>query len=217
MSGMLPKGAIISISSSFGTSKAMSAISNAVNAVATLEASHGVVANDVVLVQSGWALLDSRVAQASAVSTNDVTLGGIDTSDASRYPAGSGIGSVKEVLTWVQISEITDPSSSGGEPQFSSYTLLDDGQERQLQKGKSAKSMKLSMLDNPKAAYYPVLMAADDDQQYRVLRLRLPNGATLYYPVTVSFDTTPSLDTSKPMTVSATFSIMAKETRYNPA
>jgi hypothetical protein len=215
--GVIPKGTVFSLSTAFGTAAVMSAISNANPAVASLAAGHNVAANDIVLVASAWPLADGRVFKAGTISTNDVPLVGLNSLDTASYPAGAGLGSVKEVSSWLSFSGLNEVSSSGGEPQFVTYTLIDDGMERQIQKGKSAKSIKLTLLDNPTAAWNDTLISADEDGAVRVLRAQLKNGTVLYYPVTVAFDTTPSMDISKVMTVSATFSIMAKETRYNPS
>ncbi len=61
MSVQLPNGSIVSIASTYGTLKTMSAISNAAEAVATLEASHDVVENDILEITSGWSKLSGRI------------------------------------------------------------------------------------------------------------------------------------------------------------
>src|SRR5574337_289572 len=74
----LPNGLQMAIAAAFGTSFTVSAISNATEAVATLSASHGVAANDIIVLSSGWNGADKKVQRAKTVSTNDVTLDGGD-------------------------------------------------------------------------------------------------------------------------------------------
>lgn len=149
MSVQTGAGSILSIASAFGLVKAMSAISNAAEAVATLEASHGVIVGDYLLISSGWGELDGRTVRVSAVSTNDVTLEDIDTSDTSRYPPGSGIGSVREISTWTEIAQIKADSfsTSGGDQQFADASPLSGTVDRQLPTTKSAYSITFSVMD----------------------------------------------------------------------
>lgn len=121
-------GLVVAVAATFQTTKSMSAITNAASAVATLEASHGVVVSDIVqIVTSGWPRAVGRVFRASNVATNDVTLEGFDTQSTTDYPAGTGAGTVREVATWTNIGQILGDSfqSSGGEQQYSSYQYLD--------------------------------------------------------------------------------------------
>jgi len=149
MSVQTGAGSILSIASELGGVKAMSAISNAAEAVATLEASHGVSVGEYILISSGWGELDGRTVRVKAVATNDVTLEGVDTSDTSRYPTGSGIGSVREISTWTEIAQIKADSfsTSGGDQQFTDASPLSGTVDRQLPTTKSAYSVTFEVMD----------------------------------------------------------------------
>jgi hypothetical protein len=149
MSVQTGAGSILSIASAFGLVKAMSAISNAAEAVATLEASHGVAPGDYIVISSGWGELDGRTVRVSAVSTNDVTLEDIDTSDTSRYPPGSGAGTVREITTWTEIAQIKADSfsTSGGDQQFTDASPLSASVDRQLPTTKSAYNVTFEVMD----------------------------------------------------------------------
>ncbi len=111
MSVKLPNGAVVAIASGYGASKAMSVLTNANPGVATLAAAHGVVQGDFIEVTSGWSRLDQKIVRAGTVATNDVQLEGIDSTLTSIYPAGAGIGSVREITGWTQLSQILSSSS----------------------------------------------------------------------------------------------------------
>lgn len=126
MSAQTGAGSVISIGKTYGTSKNMTAITNASPAVATLEASHGVAVNDVIEITSGWGSLTGRVVRVSAVATNDVTLEGVDTTDTVRFPTGGGTGTVREVTAWDEVGLVKSDSlsPSGGEMNYVDATPL---------------------------------------------------------------------------------------------
>src|SRR5687767_1355365 len=133
MSITLAIGTTASIASTYGASKSMSAVTNANPAVATLEAAHGVVVGDIIHILSGWELLNNRVVRVSAVSTNDVTLEDVNTSDTDLYPVGSSAGSVREVTAWTEITQITrNFSVSGGETNYADTSTLKNRQDQRV-------------------------------------------------------------------------------------
>jgi hypothetical protein len=214
MAVQIPNGAIWSIASTMGAQKTMSAITNATQGVATLEASHGVIANDILVVTSGWSKLNGRVVRAESVSTNDVTLDDINTSSTTNFPAGSGTGSVKEVTAWTQITQVLEASSSGGDQQFATYSFLEDNTERQIPTVRSPISIALTVADDPSLAHYTVLAAADDDRLPRALRLQLPGGSIIYYNAYITMNKTPTTNKNEVMGLQVTFSLVAEPTRY---
>lgn len=214
MSASLPNGSIVSISSVKGPTKLMSAITNAVQAVGTLEAAHAVVAGDVVLMTSGWEALNGRVIRALSVATNDVTWELLDTSSTSVYPAGQGTGSIVEVSTFLQIPQIIQSSKSGGDQQFVQFQFLSSRRQGQLPTVKSPQALQFKIADDPTLSIYTTLKAADLDGLVRAVLILLPSGAKIYAPAVVSFNDTPSLDTNQVMGVDVTLSFQADITRY---
>ena len=83
MSSMFPNGTIFSVSTGFETAVAVSEISNAMPAVATL-ASGTVAAGAIALINSNWAGIDGRVARASGSTAGEVTLCLLYTSPSPR-------------------------------------------------------------------------------------------------------------------------------------
>lgn len=133
MAVTLAVGTTVAIASTYGSSVAMSAITNATQAVATLAAAHGVVVGDFLEVTSGWSLLDGRIVRVSAVSTNDVTFETINTVSTTNYPAGSGTGSIRRITAWTQITQLTSEMQiAGGDQQYADVTTLQDRTQRQI-------------------------------------------------------------------------------------
>lgn len=210
----LPNGALVAIASGYGASKVMSAISNANPAVATLEASHGVIVGDILEVTSGWSRLTDKIVRASVVAVNDVSLEGINSLLTSIYPAGGGAGSVREITGFTQLSQILNSSSSGGEQQFLEYQLLEADAARRIPTFKSPAGLSFQVADDPTLAGYILADAANDDRLQRAVRITLPSGAILLYNAFVSLNKTPSLTVNEIMAVEITLSLLNEPVRY---
>jgi hypothetical protein len=181
MSFILAPGTAVAIASGYGSAKSMTALTNAANAVATLEASHGVAVGNILELTSGWPKADKRVMRASAVSTNDVTIEGLDTSSTTQYPPGSGVGSVRRITAWTSLSQIAqDISSSGGQQQFASIRLLSQEDEIALPTTRTPVTLTLPAYYDPALAYLTIVRAARDSKTPTAVRMVFPNGAVLY-------------------------------------
>lgn len=164
---------------------------------------------------SGWPRLSGRIARADAVSGNDVTLEDIDTSNSTRYPAGTGTGNVREVTTWTQIAQVLEFATSGGEQQFLTYEFLEEDVQRQIPTVKTPVGATLSIADDTDLPHYAVLAAADEDRQPRAIRIVLPSGDTIFYNAYVTLNKTPILTKNELMALQVTLSLVSEPTRYN--
>ncbi len=213
MAVSLPNGSQIFIASGYATSKNMTAITNAVAAVSTLEASHGVAVGDYVEVTSGWSRLTGKILKAGAVSTNDVTWLGLDTTSTSAYPTGQGVGSVREISGWTQLLQILSTSSNGGEQQFTEYQLLESDSQRRIPTTKSAAGLTISVADDQTLAGFILASAANDDRLPRAVKIVLPSGKEILYNAYISLNKTPSLTVNEIMACELTLSFVAEPHR----
>lgn len=215
MSGViLPDGTTFDIVASYGAAKTMSALSNANPGVATLASSHAVATGDIIEVTSGWPRLNGRVVKAGTVSVNSVPLLGIDTSSTSVYPAGSGTGTVREILTWQRLQWVYNPQTQGGDQGFVTHSPLESFDDYQLPSTRSPQSLTFDLGDDPTLPHFALLDAADSDRSPRALRANLPNGGIIYYNGILTINQTPTLSKGQVMTRKVTFSLQAPSTRY---
>lgn len=214
MSVALPNGATVAIGSTYGSAKALTAFSNANPGVATLAASHGIIVSDIFEITSGWSRANGNVYRASAVSTNDVTVEGLDTSSTSLFAAGSGTGTIREVTAWTQITQVLEVSTTGGEQQFVTYSFLEDDAEHQIPTVKSPISFKFKIGDDASLAHYSVLASADADRLQRAMRIVLPSGSPIYFSAYVTLQKTPTLTKNEVMGLEVTLSLINQVTRY---
>lgn len=213
MSVSLPNGSIISIASAYGTAVPVSAVSNANSAVATATG-HVLTDASILEVTSGWSQLDQRILRLNNPLTNTFEFEGFDSSNTSKFPAGGGIGSVRAISSWVQVTQILESTSQGGEQQYTQFGFLEDSKERQLPTVKTAESLNLQIGDDQSLPWYALMIAADEDRLPRAIRVTLPSGAVLYYNAYVSINKTPTLTRNEIMKLSASLSFVADPTRY---
>lgn len=213
MSVKLPNGGSFAIASAYGSAITVTGITNANPAVATATA-HGLSNGDVIEVTSGWSKLNNRVVRVANVTANTFELEGIDTSSTTAYPAGTGIGSVREVTAFAQLSQVLNTSTSGGEQQFTSYQFLESDQESQIPTNKSAMTLTLTLADDPTLPGYIEAAKANEDRLQRAVRFALSGGGFIFYNGFVTVNETPSTTVNEVMSVQMTISLQGRVTRY---
>lgn len=192
----------------------MSALTNATSAVATLEASHGVIVNDILEVTSGWEDLNDRIVRASVVDTNDVTLEGVNTVSTTTYPAGSGTGTVREITAWTNVTQILDTQGNVGQQQYYEYQFLNAKRQGRIPTVRAASSIELQLADDTSQPWYAVVKAASDARDPVAMRVTLPNGNLLYYNGYWSLSDVPTMTVNQAMALQCSFSMCADLTRY---
>lgn len=213
MAVKLPNGATFEHGATYAAPLAVSAVSNASEAICTVTGATLVV-GDILLVVSGWTALNNRVVRVKAATATAITLENIDTTDTTVYPAGSGAGSLKKVLTWVQIPQVTDFASAGGDQNYTDVNFLEAQQGFQIPTDKSAASMTITVADDPALPYVPIVTAADAAKTVQATRMNLPGTDKIYYGVYTSFSKQPTIARNSVMTKTVSLAQQAEPTRY---
>ena len=214
MAFTLSTGTAVAVAKTYGTSVAMSAITNATEAVATLAAAHGVVAGDYLELTSGWGRLNGRIVRAKTVSTNDVTLEAINTTNTTLYPAGGGTGSIRRITAWDDIAQIKELSLSGGDQQFADITTLADTVSKQIPTIRNAQALSIQAYDDPSLAYYATVVAYADTSSQAAVRLAFPNGSKIVANGYWSVKKVPEVARNEALVTTLDMSIVSEPTRY---
>ena len=214
----LATGSIFAIAKTYGTSVNMTAVTNSATAtteaVATLAAGHAVVVGDYLEMTSGWGRLDKRVVRAKVVATNDITLEGVITYDTAKFPAGTGIGSIRRITAWSNLSQVKDVSSGGGDQQYADITCIDDVVERKIPTIRSAVTTDLTVFDDPTLSWYADVTTASDSATPYGLRIITPNGARLVSNAYWSLMKTPQIAKNEGLGTKISLSFAADPIRY---
>ncbi|MCF1487586.1 MULTISPECIES: phage tail protein [Pseudomonas] len=210
----LPNGSVLEIASTLGTAVPFTALTNAKPPVASA-VGHSIDADDILLISSGWALINDRTAKAANVTTDAFSLAGLDTTNTDRYTAGAGVGSVVPVSGWTQISKVTGFTVSGGEQQFLTVGYLENDDDLQFPTNRNPISVSVTVEDQPTALYVPVVEGYDDSKELTVIRLKLPGGGQILMPGYVSITSTPTMERNQLMTRTISVGLSGRPTRYS--
>lgn len=183
-----PSGTLLAIAATFGAPKTVSGISNAAEAVVSCTA-HGFSVGDIVQLYSGWGRLNRRAVRVKSVTTDNFVAELIDTTSTDFFPSGTGNGKVRKVLTWQQISNYKDISSSGGEPKNITFKWNDSDVEESLNDGFTAITESWNIdAENIGQADYELLRTYTDVQSDTILRKTLKTGSKIYTPGRVALN-----------------------------
>ncbi len=211
----VPTGTIFSLATVFAAAKAVSAISNAVEASVSCTA-HGYQVGDIVQLYSGWGRLNRRAAKVKSVTTDAFVAEGINTTNQEFYPLGSGGGTVRKITTFQQINKILNPSNSGGEAKNITVKFLESDVEENINDGFTAITETFDIdADEFGQASYAALVNLSEVQTDTVLKKTLKSGSTIYTPCRVAFNENVKLADGSIMTNTVSINGNGRLTRYS--
>lgn len=211
----LPNGATVFVGSKLAAAVPVSAVSNAKGAVFTVPASSTLVAGDIVLIGSGWNLIDGLVAKISAVKDNTVTISTLNTSDVRFFPEGAGAGSLAKVTEWTQIPQITEVGASGGDQQYLQIQFLEDDRQRNLATYKAAKTQTYTFAHDSTLPVYDILITGDRSGDVMPMYMYVPKAKeTRYWSGIPSFDPQPTTAVNQVETVQLSVAIQSRDVTF---
>ncbi len=211
----LSTGASISVAKTYGASITVSAATNASQTVLTTASAHSYSVGDYVELVSGWDLLDKRVVRCTTGTTGStVVLESVDTTSTSLYPAGSGIGSIRKISAWSQLSQVKTISGAGGSQNYADVTSLSNSTQKQVPTTRSAVTMDLTVFDDPTLAWYSDVTVADQSRSPYGILMSFPNGSRLLGNAYWSMQKIPGINSNEALTTQISLSYAAEPIRY---
>jgi hypothetical protein len=210
----VPTGSTFYIASAIAAAKTVSAVTNASEAVVTSTA-HGFSASDIVVMYSGWGRLNRRAFRIKSVLTDSFVLEGMDTTNTTFFPSGTGVGTVSKITTFTQITTVMSPSSSGGDPKTVTYKFVESDTEYSINDGFAATSYSMDLdADSIGSAGYTALKSLTDVQTDTVLKIVTRSGSILLVPCTVALNEAVSFQDGQINRVKASFNGNNRAVRY---
>jgi len=210
----VPTGSTFFIASTFAASKTTTIVTNASEAVVT-SAGHGYSNGDIVEMTSGWGRLNRRNFRIKSVATDTFVLEGADTSSTTFYPAGTGVGSVRKISTFTQITSVMNPQSTGGDPKNVVYKFIESDVEYSINDGFTATSYTLELdADSIGSAGYTALKTLTEVQTDTSLKIVTRNGALIFQPCTVALNEAIRMQDGQINRVNVSFNGNNRLTRY---
>lgn len=210
----VPTGTLFSVATTFGSNITVTAVTNANPAVCTATA-HGLSNGDIIEFTSGWGRANKRVFRVSGTATNTFNLEGFDTSSTSFFPAGTGIGTVREVTAWTQLSKVMNPATQGGDPKTVTYKFVESDVEYSINDGFTAVSYTLEFDDDDTTSGYTAMRTLTDAQTDTVMKMLMRSGAVVYLPCTLAMNDVPRLQDGQINRINAQFAGNNRHTRYS--
>jgi hypothetical protein len=209
----LPNGSKFYLGATFGSPIPITAITNAAQAVASATA-HGLAAKAEFILKTNWEDANDRVFRVANPTTNAFEIEGLDTTSTALFEAGGGVGTIIPILSWVEIQQVLNPTTSGGDPKFATVEPLARKNAIQLPAGFNPMSLTIPIGDDPTLLGYKALKAASDNQDLRPLRSRKPNGSVNYFYGYPYLNEVSTMAKDQVDTVTAGMTIQGKPTRY---
>ena len=213
----LPTGAKIAVATVLSAAKAITGISNAVEAVVTAPA-HGCNPTDIIIISSGWGGLHGRVFRVKTAPTADtLVLEGksANTTSVKMFSPGGGAGSFVKATTWVDIVQILGQNTSGGDAKKATYRYLDSENELELNDGFTPTSRSLEIdadaIETPGYIALQDLTALGSDT---IQRVTTRNGGLSYLACTVALNEEVNMTAGQVNRVKVDFSGKGRSTRY---
>ena len=212
MAVSLPNGVTLAIATAYAANLTVTAATNAAESVLTV--TNTLANGDYVEFISGWSRANNRVFRVKSVSGTNVTLEGFDTTLTTQFPSGSGTGTIRKINTWTQISQISGLTSSGGEPQYTTFSFLESDYDSQIPTTTSAQTLALEIADDPTLPGYIALRNVAQTRAQTALRATLPQGGFILYNGLWALDESPTLTKGNLMTVKAGCALQGRPVRY---
>lgn len=212
MAVSLPNGIVFALATAYAASLTVTAASNATEAVLTV--TNTLVAGDLFEFTSGWSKASNRVFRAKAPTGTTVVVEGLDTTLTTLYPAGTGTGSIRKINSWTQITQMISATSSGGDPQYTTFSFMEQDFDTQIPTTTSAQSLALEIGDDPTLPGYLALRAVAATRLTTAFRGTLPSGSLILYNGIFALDETPTMSKGNVMTVKAGVALQGRPVRY---
>lgn len=213
MAYYFPEGSKFYFSKTFAAAKSITALTNASPAVATSVA-HGFVDGDELLLTSGWEDATDSVFKADQLTADTFGLLGLNAVNTNFFPAGSGVGEVKKVGTWVEIPQVLTIGTQGGDARFTTISPLAKRNDINVPTGFNAMSINVTMGHDPANANYQQMVDISRTLDKVAFKMVLSGGAVAYGYGYMSVSESPQLNRNQANQVSAAITLLGRFISY---
>lgn len=213
MSYFFPEGSAQQFSSTFAAAKTITAVTNANPAVAT-SAAHGYATNDEILLTSGWEDATDSVYKVEVIDANSFKLLGLDASNTSFFPSGSGTGSAQKVSAWTAIPQVLTISASGGDARFTEVAPLAKRNAIKIPTGFNAVSVTMSLAHDATNVNYQAMVGISRTLTKVAFKQVISGGAVTYGYGYMNVSEFPKLNNNQVNTVDAAMTVLGRSVSY---
>lgn len=214
MAYSLPEGSSQQFSNTLAAAKTITAITNANPAVATCTA-HGYTTGDEIVLSSGWEDATDSVYKIESVDSNSFRILGLDSTNTSFFPAGSGGGSAQKLSAWTAIPQVLTISASGGDARFTDVNPLAKRNGIRIPTGFNATSVTLSLGFDATNASYKSMVGISRSLSKVAFKQVLSGGSVQYGYGYLTVSEFPKLNNNQVNTVDAALTFLGRTMSYD--
>ena len=214
MAYSLPEGSSQQFSNTLAAAKTITAITNANPAVATCTA-HGYTTGDEIKLSSGWEDANDSVYKIESVDANSFKILGLDSTNTSFFPAGSGGGSAQKLSAWTAIPQVLTISASGGDARFTDVNPLAKRNGIRIPTGFNATSVTLSLGFDATTPAYKTMVGISRSLSKVAFKQVLSGGSVQYGWGYLNVSEFPKLNNNQVNTVDAALTFLGRTMSYD--
>lgn len=214
MAYSLPEGSSQQFSNTLAAAKTITAITNANPAVATCTA-HGYTTGDEIMLSSGWEDATDSVYKIESVDANSFKILGLDSTNTSFFPAGSGGGSAQKLSAWTAIPQVLTISASGGDARFTDVNPLAKRNGIRIPTGFNATSVTLSLGFDATTPTYKTMVGISRSLSKVAFKQVLSGGSVQYGYGYLTVSEFPKLNNNQVNTVDAALTFLGRTMSYD--
>lgn len=214
MAYSLPEGSSQQFSNTLAAAKTITAITNANPAVATCTA-HGYTTGDEIMLSSGWEDATDSVYKIESVDANSFRILGLDSTNTSFFPAGSGGGSAQKLSAWTAIPQVLTISASGGDARFTDVNPLAKRNGIRIPTGFNATSVTLSLGFDATTPAYKTMVGISRSLSKVAFKQVLSGGSVQYGWGYLTVSEFPKLNNNQVNTVDAALTFLGRTMSYD--
>ncbi|CAB4163326.1 Phage tail tube protein 3 [uncultured Caudovirales phage] len=213
MAYFFPEGSSQQFANTFAAAKNITALTNANPAVATSVA-HGYTTGDEILLTSGWEDATQSVYKITVLTADTFSILGLDTTNTSFYPAGTGTGTAQKISGWTAIPQVLSISASGGDARFTDVSPLNKRNSIKIPTGFNATAITLSLAHDAANANYITMLGISRNLSTVAFKQVISGGAVTYGYGYMSVSEMPKLNNNQVNTVDCAVTILGRSISY---
>jgi hypothetical protein len=208
-------GVQFAVAQTYGTPSNVTAASTAANCVVTVADGTTFVVGDIVEFTSGWEAANNRLFRISAKSTNDLTLEGLNTTNTTRFPSGGGVGSLREITAWSNITQVRNVTPQASTNEFEDISTVSNANIIEVPVAQRLGGVTLELLDDPLLSFVAIVENAADTIALTGVRIVFPDASRILANGYLTYSKVPSIPTRGALTNSIEVKYASVPTRYN--
>ena len=214
MAYSLPEGSSQQFSNTLASAKTVTAITNANPAVATCTG-HGYTTGDEIMLSSGWEGATDSVYKIESVDSNSFKVLGLDSTDTSFFPTGSGGGSAQKLSAWTAIPQVLTINANGGDARFTDVNPLAKRNGIRIPTGFNATTVTLSLGFDATTPAYKTMVGLSRSLSKVAFKQVLSGGSVQYGWGYLTVSEFPKLNNNQVNTVDAALTFLGRTMSYD--